>query len=540
MKTQDETETVEGASASSRRRRVALFTVVAFAASALVALHFYEIGSDPPGFFADESSIAYNAYVFARDGADEHGARRPLFFRAFGEYKSPAYIYLLAALYELTGPSIAVARALSAALGLAAAFVLGLVSMRASKRDEAETSIYGGAKNFKSGEKKHDGRKTYARVAGLCVALTALLTPWLFEVGRLAFEVALMPLALALLLLALQKAHARGEWTWADSLRVAAALALVTYAYSAGRLLAPLLALGLVLFARRDAWTRALALTWLLYAAALAPIFIFDARNPGALAERFAHVSFIRPEMSWTEIALRFLKNYASAFNPYAWLVAGDPEPRHHVQTMGSLLSATVAATLIGLSILIIRRRVRDAFMRFVLYGLVIAPIPSALTQADASSPLHFHTLRLIALPVFLLPLAGEGFVWLLKGGRARRSVFVALAFLTLSQGALFRRQFHYSSQKRLRSFDAHYPSVFDAAMRRPERPIHILDNPGAPGYIHAFWYATLRGEDASLFVRLPSDAKPPAGALVISTEKPCAPCRVISEGGPFRAYIAE
>src|ERR687894_1414245 len=114
-------EKTEGNTAG--RRRLPRGGALAWAALAGLGLGLYlhSVPHNPPGFFADESSIAYNAHLIARNGADEHGVNWPLYFRAFGEYKSPVYIYLLAALYKITGPSIAVARGLSAVLGVAAA-----------------------------------------------------------------------------------------------------------------------------------------------------------------------------------------------------------------------------------------------------------------------------------------------------------------------------------------------------------------------------------------------------------------------------------
>ena len=92
----------------------------------VVALAFYlaSIFTTRSAFFIDEASIAYNAFKIARTGADEYGARWPLYFRAFGEFKNPVYIYLLAALYKVFGPGEMLARLLSAVLGFVAAVLL--------------------------------------------------------------------------------------------------------------------------------------------------------------------------------------------------------------------------------------------------------------------------------------------------------------------------------------------------------------------------------------------------------------------------------
>ncbi len=138
------------------------------AISLLVALaYFAGVPKNPPGFFIDEASIAFNAHSIALQGIDEHGQRFPLYFQAFGEYKSPVYIYVLAALYKFTGPGVFAARLLSAVLGLSAALLLGLLAFQMTRR----------------------------RAAGLIIFIAAGLTPWLFEISRLVFEVTLLPVA---------------------------------------------------------------------------------------------------------------------------------------------------------------------------------------------------------------------------------------------------------------------------------------------------------------------------------------------------------
>ncbi|MEO6508777.1 MAG: glycosyltransferase family 39 protein, partial [Patescibacteria group bacterium] len=51
------------------------------------------ITSAPPGMLVDETSIGYNAYSILKTGRDEFGVKHPLSFKAYGEYKMPAYIY---------------------------------------------------------------------------------------------------------------------------------------------------------------------------------------------------------------------------------------------------------------------------------------------------------------------------------------------------------------------------------------------------------------------------------------------------------------
>jgi len=469
----------------------------------LVALaYFVRVGANPSGFFIDEASIAYNAHAIAQTGADEYGQTFPLYFRAFGEYKSPLYIYLLAALFRLTGPSIFVARFLSAVFGFLTIAILALLAARISKQ----------------------------RLIGLIVFSFAGLTPWLFEVSRLVFEVTLLPALLALFLLTLYEASKQETWSIRYSIALAVLLGLMVYSYSGGRLLAPLFALGLVFFVTRSRW-RAVVITWLLFALTLLPLVVFSARHPGTLGERFKYVTYVKNGDTQTQIVLRFLKNYLWDFSPRAWLLLGDPEPRHHLPGMGSLLIGVVACAIIGLVCVVLYRR-REAWWRFMIYGLVVSPIPAALTLD------HFHTLRLIAMPLFLIVLSVPALAFLLEkpsihSVRMQRLVLTALVILTLAQGAWFQWRFQTSPQ-RVDAFDSYYPNVLDAALAQPERPIYLFDKTPA-AYMYAYWYATLRGLDLHNFQRV--TIQPAAGSVVISHELPCTNCEMIFERGQFRVY---
>jgi len=57
-------------------------------------LRFYKLGEVPNGLYQDETAIGYNAYSILKTGRDEHNQPFPLYFRSFGDYKLPLYIYL--------------------------------------------------------------------------------------------------------------------------------------------------------------------------------------------------------------------------------------------------------------------------------------------------------------------------------------------------------------------------------------------------------------------------------------------------------------
>jgi hypothetical protein len=466
------------------------------------------VPADPPGFTIDESSVAYNAHLIAQTGRDEYGEAWPLYFRAFGDYKNPTYIYLLAALFRLTGPGILPARALSAALGALAALGLGLLAARMTRRAGV----------------------------GAVVALSALLTPWLYESSRLVFEVAVYPLAVVLFLLALWRASAKEQWRLSDVLALASTLALLTYSYSVGRLLAPMLAAGLAFFVARGRW-RGVALTWLAYAAALVPLLVFDWRHPGALTGRFGLLTYVTPQSTFGDDAREFVRHYAADVNPWRWLATGEANVRDHVSGAGALLAVTVLLAFAGL-VLVLRRHRREAWWRFVLYALAVSVVPAALTRNE------FPQLRLVAFPVLLHVFTVPALAWLSEGrvvrrfrfgGRAGLSSVVVLALL---QGACFQWLFHAGAAERWYVFDARFPrKVLAVALATGRRPVYLYDPPGRSGYIQAYWYGVLGGLDASQFVRLPDGEAPPPGALLVSTEEDCTNCRLLAKSINYIVY---
>ncbi len=56
-------------------------------------LRFYKLGEIPNGLYQDETAIGYNAYSLLTSGKDEHGVSWPLYFKSFGDWKLPVYIY---------------------------------------------------------------------------------------------------------------------------------------------------------------------------------------------------------------------------------------------------------------------------------------------------------------------------------------------------------------------------------------------------------------------------------------------------------------
>ena len=487
-----------------RRSFVILLTIVLVSGVFLYARH---LRANPPGFFLDESSIAYNAYSISQTGRDEFGIAWPLYFRAFGEYKNPVYVYLLAGIFRLTGPAILSARLLSATAGVLTALLLGLLCANVTGK----------------------------RGVGLWVMASALLTPWLFELSRVVVEVSLYPLALTLFLLCVYRASQKSKWSWSQTLPLALSLGLLTYTYSIGRLLAPLLALGLLVLGRRAGW-RSIAWTWALYAVTLTPLGIFHLRHPGALTARFSLITYLKAENSLGRSLFDFLRHYLGNINPWRLLVTGDPNYFQMAHLYGAELMLAATLLMVAGSAWIVFRKKPDPWWLFIGYGLIVSIIPASLTAEN------FHMLHLSPVPVFLLVLSAPAVAWLEGGNRWQRRTLIVLGVLTLLQGASFQLRYAASANSplRLHVFDAGYPNmIFDAALSNGRRPIYLSDASGIPGYIQAYWYATLKGIPLSSFVHLPIEDAPPVDSLAITTKDICANCNILAETPPYTLFIA-
>jgi 4-amino-4-deoxy-L-arabinose transferase-like glycosyltransferase len=361
---------------------------------AVVALHYADLRDAPPGFFSDEASVAYDAQGIATDGRDQHGDLFPVIFRAFGTWRASLLIYVMAAVFKVTGPGIVQARAVTTTFSLLTAALLGLLVHR----------LFG------------------ARWLAVGTFAVAGVTPWLFANGRFAFEPATLPAVLAGFLLLWHMADRSGRP--AIGFAAGIVLGLSVYAYVSAWLFAPLLCLALVLAELpRIRWGLLLATAAGVELAVL-PLARFAVGHPGALTARYQLVQAWQPGHPLIENLGRVWRVYTSGFSPdflfghVFWIQGGE---------LFALLAAALAVGLVSLWQLRGER-----FWRLVFVGLLMAPIPGALT-ADFS-----HELRNLEGAPFHLVIMALG-VWTLAPLLTRqRLVAAGLAGLIAFQAAWF------------------------------------------------------------------------------------------------------
>lgn len=480
----------------------------------LWAVYVLGIWNNPPGFYVDESALSYNAYLVSQTGAGESGVPFPLFFPVYTEvytqYANPTQIYLLAAVFKILGPGILTARLVAAACVFSACLLLGLLARRISGR----------------------------AYVGLIVGAAALSTPWLFEVGRLVLETFFYPVAVVLLLWSIYRVSTKDKWNFLDVALIAFSLTLLTYSYTIGRLLGPLLAGGLLIFAVNKLRIFSVLKVWVIFGLTLIPLFVYITENP-ALTKRFYLLSYIKPDSTYGDIFSTFIVRFLEDINPLTMLVQGDVNTRHHIDgAFGSFYLAAFILAVGGIVVVFVRYR-RSSWWWYVLYGLLASAVPGTLTVDS------FHTLRMVAYPIFLLMLMVPALEWLLESDATKDQAFplrqapaLILLAIFVFESAYFHSKYYGRGPDRVEAFDGDYKPLYEKAVARPERPIHLVDGYWGPAYVHAFWYATLEGRDLREFVHQPYLIRPPDNVLVLSSGQNCSNCQLIGREGNYILYI--
>ena len=307
--------------------------------------------------------------------------------------------------------------------------------------------------------------------------------------------------------------------------------------------------------------------TGLFYGVTLVPILVYNSRNPGVLTKRLNEISYIKPGVPLGEVLSQFVRRYLEDQSLEPLLTIGDVYPRHHVAgSGGAFFFATFILALIGLVIILTRHK-REPWWHFVLYGLAISIVPGAISLWP------FHSMRLMAYPVFLTVLTVPALEWLLSRGRresdlaaspsresgesslgdgkafasgisagglplsARLLILFSLLVLTGVEAYRFQIVFRRDGPNRVFHFDIDYKVAYDMATKQPVRPIYLEDGKWGPAYIHALWYATVERRPTSQFVHLAPGARAPAGKIVIRSGEACDHCETLSRTGVYHVY---
>jgi len=275
------------------------------------AMRFIGLEKVPYGLSTDETLAGLHVACLAQTGASADGQRWPLFATGFaGGLYTPAYLYALLAWTRLFGISIIALRGFSAAMSILAMVGLALLARKVA-----------------------DGRSARLAVAA------AALSPWSFQVSRLADDA---PMAPALLVWAVYLFLRSPRIRWA--IAGGTVMALAAYTYPPVRVQAALVTV-LLLVVERARLRLSRAAAFLGSMTVVAVPLLFKLLDPNFLGRTrglsILSADYIRANRGHLSpgsfVVMQLLENLFAHLRPAYLFFTGDANLRHSTQIMGEL-----------------------------------------------------------------------------------------------------------------------------------------------------------------------------------------------------------
>lgn len=380
------------------------------------AVRFYKLDTIP-AINADEAAIAYNAYSIIETGKDEHGNFMPLAFQSFNDYKPGLYFYVVAPFVKVLGMNAWAVRLPGAFLGVLSVALLYLILEEAGRVEKSE----------------------WLRKVSIPATILLSVSPWHIHFSRGGWEVnvaSFFMLAMVYFFFKFQNTEKPLHLFLSPFFAL-----LAMYTYHSARLIAPLLGLGLLVLYRKTVINvRPKVLVLILLASLLISIpLVKDMVSSGSSRltgvgifadvgplnrvneQRGEHASLTSIvgkvlHNKFGNYTLAILNNWGKHYWGEFLFLSGDDIQRNKVPETGVMLMIDFVFVIIGIALLL---RSLNKFEKFILYWLIIAPIPAALTF---QSP---HALRAQNMVFPLIILSAYGLVFLLQTARESKSMII-------------------------------------------------------------------------------------------------------------------
>lgn len=434
----------------------------------------------PPSINWDEASLGYNAFSIIKTGRDEWGRLSPLSFEAFGDFKLPVYVYFLTPFVYFFGLNEYSVRMLSQVSGVVSLILIYLIAI----------------KIFKS--------KLLAFVA--CLLL--VFSPWHVFLSRIGVEASLgLTLFFAGLLFYLtglerSKFLALAFIFWGLSI----------FTYNSARIFIPLFILLIAFLGRKQIsrlgkkffLSSMLFLVPLIVAGFMAVFYDSNARyswigilDQGAInqinqSRGLSSLPFPLPNLidnKYSFFISHFLINYFQHFTPNFLAINGGSHYQFSIPNTGLIYFVELPFFYLGILLLLKRYKLKH----FLLWWLILAPIPSAITR---DSP---HVLRSVFMLGGLQITTAFGFVNVyekLSNFKSVRLMTVLLFGLGLATGSflylynyIFTYPYKYSESWQY-GMKQIYQNLNLLLERQgfEEKPIYISKKYGEPHIFYLFF----------------------------------------------------
>lgn len=379
-----------------------------------LVLRLYGLSDVPAGFFCDEASIGYNAYEILITGHDEHGAVMPVFFEAFGEYKTPIEIYSTIPSILIFGLNEFSVRFVSALYGLASVVVILFLTREVFEKNKN--------KNF----------------IALLSAFFLAISPWHIHMSRIAME-GITPFVFFVLLgtYFFLKSRKKEQFLILSSIT----FSLGMYTYFPSRLFIPVFVVILCLIFYKNL-TRNIKVVLI---AALFAVAILLPYTPtifnGSLIARWQQVSIFSSPPKNQSVLSHIVINYIRHFSFDFLFTKGDfgmPGQfitRQSVKDMGELYLFQLPVIILGL-FFCLKKHPKEGI--FIFLWLLIYPLGSMFTTNESPN----STRSIIGvIPFTILSAAGVYFFWSLLKRFIRRTfrLIIFIGFImTISISVIF------------------------------------------------------------------------------------------------------
>lgn len=411
-------------------------------------LRFFDISHYPVSLNWDEASHAYNAYSIGQTGKDEWGISFPTIFRAFGDYKLPAYIYASVPFVSILGITPLSIRLVSVISGTLA--ILGTYFLTIQLLGNLSKSKYN---------------------ASLIASLFVALSPWNIFVSRMAVEAnlatTLIIFGVVLFIHAVKDEHKIRSYSLVFA---SILLGISLFTYNSARVFAPLI-YGILVLVYWRRWGLRITIPFKvpyltnllnrinkpvitptcychLPSFALMLLFTFSMLYQSLYTDggsaRFANISildqgainYINESRGLSEFSPSIARlihnkvtyvvsqsalNYVSYFNPSFWFYQGGSHYQFSLPNFSLLPWILAPLFLIGITSL---NKTTKISAVIIISWLLLAPLPASPTRDNP------HVLRILVLTPILQIIGALG--WVIISNKITKVNFQILFNLTI------------------------------------------------------------------------------------------------------------
>jgi len=380
-----------------------------------ILIRFINIGS-VPSLNADEAALGYNAYSLIQTGKDEHGISWPLHFKSFGDYKPGGYVYLAIPFVKILGLTPMAVRLPNLILSILTILFLYKLILLLSKNNKL----------------------------ALLTATVLTFSPWHIHFSRGAWE---SSAALSFIIIGTYFFFKSINEKFIKNFSIFIIFYVLSlYIYHSARLIAPLLALTLVVLYFKNLIKKLpQILIPIAFGILLATPVMYSFLNNGGTARiggvgltadqgpinranellnQHNNIKLINRAMHNKRVLylISWGQKYTSHFDFNFLCINGDEVPRSKIPEMGQIYLFELPFLLLGLIFLLKTIIYNQKTKIFIIAFLLIAPIASSLTY---QAPSALRALSMVIPLSILIALGIYSFFSLFKNKNILKAVSI-------------------------------------------------------------------------------------------------------------------